>query len=38
MDFCRCGHARYLHYRPGADCALCDCPRFRKARKAKVSA
>ncbi|WP_211770117.1 hypothetical protein [Kutzneria sp. CA-103260] len=28
---CECGHARaaHEHYRPGSDCALCDCPRFR---------
>jgi len=30
---CRaCGHTRegHRHYRPGADCALCTCPRFRR--------
>ncbi|MFC0548836.1 hypothetical protein [Kutzneria chonburiensis] len=28
---CVCGHAAaaHEHYRPGSDCALCDCPRFR---------
>ncbi|GGK86271.1 hypothetical protein JOE58_001239 [Curtobacterium luteum] len=31
---CVCGHVRdaHEHYRPGTDCALCDCPRFRKKR------
>lgn len=31
---CVCGHqqAAHEHYRPGSDCALCDCPRFRKKR------
>ncbi len=29
---CVCGHVRdaHEHYRPGTDCALCDCPRFRR--------
>ncbi|PZE70906.1 MULTISPECIES: hypothetical protein [unclassified Curtobacterium] len=29
-----CGHAQaaHEHYRPGTDCALCDCPKFRRAR------
>lgn len=29
---CVCGHAQdaHEHYRPGSDCALCDCPRFRR--------
>ncbi|PYY54560.1 hypothetical protein DEJ17_14265 [Curtobacterium sp. MCSS17_011] len=29
-----CGHqqAAHEHYRPGTDCALCDCPKFRRAR------
>lgn len=33
MTDCRCGHARdaHQHYRPGADCALCDCGAFRLA-------
>jgi hypothetical protein len=28
---CRCGHVRdaHEHYRPGSDCSLCDCPRYR---------
>ncbi|MGD3261515.1 hypothetical protein QT366_22665, partial [Xanthomonas citri pv. citri] len=31
---CVCGHPRdaHEHYRPGTDCALCDCPKFRKKR------
>ncbi len=34
---CVCGHSReaHEHYRPGADCALCEaggCPRFRAQR------
>jgi len=31
---CVCGHAQeaHEHYRPGSDCALCDCPRFRRRR------
>lgn len=32
---CRtCGHAHaaHEHYRPGTDCALCDCPAFRRSR------
>ncbi|WIA98943.1 hypothetical protein [Curtobacterium sp. MCBA15_012] len=31
---CVCGHAEdaHEHYRPGTDCALCDCPKFRRAR------
>ena len=31
MEVCRCGHGRgaHEHYRAGADCAQCDCPRFR---------
>ncbi|WP_248705112.1 hypothetical protein [Curtobacterium sp. MWU13-2055] len=29
-----CGHAQaaHEHYRPGTDCALCDCRKFRRAR------
>jgi len=28
---CRCGHDKkaHEHYRPGSDCALCNCPRYR---------
>jgi hypothetical protein len=31
---CVCGHPRdaHEHYRPGSDCALCDCQKFRKKR------
>lgn len=31
---CRCGHAQiaHLHYRPGTDCAMCECARFRRGR------
>lgn len=31
---CVCGHAQaaHEHYRPGSDCALCDCPKYRRAR------
>jgi hypothetical protein len=31
---CVCGHEQvaHEHYRPGTDCALCDCPRFRRKR------
>ncbi|PZF54949.1 hypothetical protein DEJ23_13055 [Curtobacterium sp. MCSS17_008] len=31
---CVCGHQHeaHEHYRPGSDCALCDCPRFRRQR------
>lgn len=31
---CVCGHAQeaHEHYRRGSDCALCDCPRFRRKR------
>jgi|GEM_PF-1800033 len=31
---CVCGHVQeaHEHYRPGTDCALCDCQRFRKKR------
>lgn len=31
---CVCGHAQdaHEHYRPGSDCALCDCPRYRRKR------
>ena len=27
---CHCGHGRSVHehYRPGTDCALCDCPTY----------
>jgi len=30
---CTCGHSRaaHEHYRQGTDCALCDCPRFRRS-------
>ena len=29
---CVCGHQHeaHEHYRPGSDCAFCDCPRFRR--------
>jgi hypothetical protein len=29
---CRCGHAAdvHRHYRPGSDCALCDCARLAR--------
>jgi hypothetical protein len=29
---CKCGHIRdaHRHYRPGADCGLCDCPRWSR--------
>jgi hypothetical protein len=32
---CRCGHGKsaHSHYRRGTDCSLCDCPRFRRARR-----
>jgi hypothetical protein len=28
---CACGHDRaaHAHYRPGSDCAVCDCSRWR---------
>ena len=31
---CACGHHRdaHQHYRPGSDCALCDCRRLAAAR------
>jgi hypothetical protein len=31
---CRCSHPRvaHEHYRAGADCALCDCPKFHRHR------
>ncbi|QQD75151.1 hypothetical protein I8920_09775 [Curtobacterium sp. YC1] len=31
---CVCGHVQdaHEHYRPGSDCALCDCPKFRRDR------
>lgn len=31
---CVCGHPQdaHEHYRAGSDCALCDCPRFRRRR------
>ena len=31
---CVCGHVQdaHEHYRPGTDCALCDCPKFRRNR------
>ncbi len=30
---CRCGHDgdAHDHYRRGTDCALCDCPGWRRA-------
>jgi hypothetical protein len=30
---CVCGHGRaaHTHYRPGSDCALCNCDRYRFA-------
>jgi hypothetical protein len=36
---CKCGHDRaaHTHYRPGRDCGLCDCNRFRKGRVTAVS-
>ena len=29
---CSCGHGRqaHQHYRPGKDCALCSCARYRR--------
>jgi hypothetical protein len=32
-DPCTCAHAAgaHRHYRAGTDCALCDCPRYRRA-------
>lgn len=29
---CRCGHPRafHRHYRPGTDCSVCYCWRFRR--------
>ena len=31
---CRCGHDRqaHEHYRRGADCSLCECPRYQRRR------
>lgn len=31
---CVCAHGQdaHEHYRPGTDCALCDCPRYRPRR------
>lgn len=31
LSVCRCGHRRdaHEHYRPGSDCGLCACTRFR---------
>ena len=31
---CVCGHVKdaHEHYRPGSDCGLCDCPRYRRRR------
>jgi hypothetical protein len=31
FSVCRCGHRRdaHKHYRPGSDCGLCACTRFR---------
>ena len=31
---CVCGHAQdaHEHYRRGTDCALCDCPKYRRGR------
>lgn len=31
---CRCDHLRYAHrhYRPGTDCSLCSCDRYRPRR------
>lgn len=33
-ETCVCGHVQdaHEHYRPGSDCALCDCPRYRRKR------
>jgi hypothetical protein len=30
---CACGHGRqaHQHYRPGKDCALCPCARYRRS-------
>ena len=32
MGTCKCGDLRraHEHYRPGSDCSLCPCPRFRR--------
>lgn len=32
---CRCGHARgaHEHYRPGMECGLCGCRRYRDSRE-----
>lgn len=27
---CSHGHEAHQHYRPGADCALCDCTGYRR--------
>jgi hypothetical protein len=35
---CRCGHNRqaHLHYRPGSECAACDCARFAVEQRVPV--
>jgi len=32
---CECGHAEdaHQHYRPGTDCGVCDCPKYRRQRR-----
>ncbi|RHW22795.1 hypothetical protein D0Z08_31120 [Nocardioides immobilis] len=42
-DLCVCGHPRkaHEHLRRGTDCSLCragECPRFRRARRVRLSA
>lgn len=40
-DLCHgCGHARHAHehYRPSADCGLCGCPTFVRARPRRTRA
>jgi hypothetical protein len=34
---CRCGHPlnAHQHHRQGTDCALCDCPQWRPARRGR---
>jgi hypothetical protein len=35
---CACGHGKtaHQHYRAGADCALCACPRFHRSLAARL--
>jgi hypothetical protein len=35
---CLCGHGKlaHEHYRKGADCALCDCRRYRRSLLARL--